>query len=52
MLFDRQQELMSGEAAGCHGDGAAQQGSLGSRRLLHHPGLQSLAQRESLCCSR
>lgn len=40
MVFDRQQELISGEAVGCHGDGAAHRGCQGSQRSLHRPGLR------------
>lgn len=39
MLFDRQQELISGETVGCYGDRAAYRGCLGSQCSLHHPGL-------------
>jgi len=37
MLFDRQRELISGQAVGCHGDRAARRGS---QHSLHRSGLQ------------
>lgn len=46
MRFDRQQELISGEAVGCHGDRAAHQGCPCSPRSH-----QKVSNRESLPCS-